>query len=130
MRLFVLLVLLTVTTAARAEEPVDNPADSFPQFCDQWIEKLAARERNNVANIKWEADGSLVKGKYVGYPPEHTCVTKMGSQSTPVGKISYQEIKYEKLGPTVEEAEHTAARPVEITQITEIFRYAGGKWIY
>lgn len=126
MRLFVLLVLLMVTTAVRAEDP----ADSFPQFCDEWIEKLAARERDNVAHIKWEADGSIVKGKYVGYTHEHTCVTKMGSQSTPVGKISYREIKYEKLGATVEEAEQTPARPVEITEITEIFRYAGGKWIY
>lgn len=126
MRLFVLLVLLMVTTAARAEDA----ADSFPQFCDEWIEKLAARERDNVAHIKWESEGSTVKGKYIGYTHEHTCVTKMGSQSTPVGKITYREIKYEKLGPTVEEAEHTAARPVEVTEITEIFRYAEGKWIY
>ena len=126
MRLVALLILLTVTTVARAEDP----ADSFPQFCDEWIEKLAARERDNVAHIKWESDGNVVKGDYVGYTREHTCVTKMGTQSTPVGKIIYREIKYQKLGPTVEEAEHTAARAVETTEITEIFRYAGGKWIY
>jgi hypothetical protein len=126
MRLLILLVLLTVTAAARA----DDPADSFPKFCDEWIEKLAARERNNVAHIKWESEGSSVKGDYVGYTREHTCVTKMGTQSTPVGKITYREIKYEKLGQTVEEAEHTAARAVETTEITEIFRYAEGQWIY
>ena len=126
MRLLVLIVLLMGTAAARAEDP----ADSFPQFCDEWIEKLAARERDNVAHIKWESEGTIVKGDYVGYTHEHTCVTKMGSQSTPVGKIVYREIKYEKLGQTIEEAEHTPPRPVETTEITEIFRYAGGKWIY
>src|SRR5512135_3134165 len=105
MRLLGLLILLIVATAARAEDP----ADSFPQFCDEWIEKLAARERDNVAHIKWESDGSVVKGDYVGYTHEHTCVTKIGSQATPVGKITYREIKYEKLGPTVEEAERTQA---------------------
>jgi len=126
MRVLALLILLSVTAVARAEDP----ADSFPQFCDAWIEKLAARERDNAAHIKWESDGSIVKGDYLGYTHEHTCITKMGTQSTPVGKIIYREIKYEKLGPTVEEAEHTEARPVETTEITEIFRYAGGKWIY
>jgi len=126
MRLWGLLILLMVASVARAEEP----ADSFPQFCDEWIEKLAARERDNVAHIKWEATGDIVKGDYVGYTREHTCVTKMGTQSTPVGKIVYREIMYEKLGPSIEEAQHTEARAVDVTEITEIFRYAGGKWIY
>lgn len=126
MRLLGLLVLLLITTAARAEDP----ADSFPQFCDEWAEKLAARERDNVANIKWESEDGVVKGDYVGYTREHTCVTKMGTQSTPVGKIIYREIKYEKLGSTIDEAAHTEARPIDVTEITEIFRYAGGKWIY
>ena len=126
MRLLFLLILLTVTTAARAQD-----ADgSFPQFCDECIEKLAAREQDNVTHIKWESEGNAVKGDYVGYTHEHTCVTKMGTQSTPVGKITYREIKWEKLGPTIEAAEHNPARPVETTEITEIFRYAGGKWIY
>lgn len=126
MRIFVLLILLAVTTAARAEDP----ASSFPQFCDEWIEKLVVREHDNVTHIKWESEGSVVKGAYIGYTHQHTCVTKMGTQSTPVGKITYLEIKYEKLGPTAEEAEHNSPRPVETTEITEIFRYAGGKWIY
>jgi len=126
MRVLALLILLIVTSVARAEDP----ADSFPQFCDEWIEKLAARERDNVTHIKWQSDGDIVKGDYVGYTREHTCVTKIGTQSIPVGKIVYREITYEKLGATIEEAERTEARPVDVTEITEIFRYAGGKWIY
>jgi len=126
MRLLALLILLAVAPAVRAQDF----AGTFPQFCDEWIEKLSVRERDNVAHIKWEAEGSVVKGEYIGYTHEHTCVTKMGTQSTPVGKITYREIKYEKLGPTVEDAERNPARPVETTEITEIFRYAGGKWIY
>src|SRR5438034_513524 len=114
MRLLLLLILLAVTTAARAQD-----ADgSFPQFCDEWIEKLAIREHDNVAHIKWESQGSVVKGAYIGYTHEHTCISKMGTQSTPVGKITYREIKWEKLGPTIEEAEHNPARPVETTEIT------------
>lgn len=126
MPLLILLILLAVSTNARAQDF----ATSFPQFCDEWIEKLAVRERDNVTHIKWESEGSIVKGAYIGYTHEHTCVTKMGTQSTPVGKITYREIRYEKLGGTVTEAELSAARPIETTEIIEIFRYASGKWIY
>jgi len=127
MRFLALLALLVVTSVARAEDPA---AASFPQFCDEWADKLAARERDNVAHIQWEAEDGVVKGDYLGYTREHTCLTKIGTQSTPVGKIIYREIKYEKVGSTVEEAEQTEARAVDVTEITEIFRYAGGKWLY
>ena len=126
MRIVLLLILLAVAGVARA----DDPQGSFTQFCDEWAGKLAERERDNLTHIQWEPTGSGVKGAYVGYTQDHTCVTKIGTQDTPVGKITYREIRYEKLGVTIEEAERNPARPVETTEITEIFRYAGGKWIY
>jgi hypothetical protein len=48
----------------------------------------------------------------------------------PIGKITYLEVRYEKRGTTREEAEGNPAKPLETTEVTEIFRYAKGQWIY
>lgn len=104
-------------------------ATQFSAFCEEWMGKLAAREQHNVANIKWDAKPDGVKGEYVGYTQEHTCTLKDASK-VPIGKIIYREIVYQKRGGTIPEAERSAAQPVETTEVTEIFRYAGGKWVY
>lgn len=126
MPLLVLLLVITFAPAVRA----DDAASMFPQFCDEWMQRLAVREQRNVAHIQWQQNDGGVKGDYVGYTQDHTCVTKEGTKSVPVGKITYVEIRYEKQGGTVADAEQSVARPVESTEITEIFRYSDGKWIY
>jgi hypothetical protein len=119
--------ILLLAGTARAEDV----AAQFQGFCSEWMQKLEAREHANVSHIKWEskADGA-VQGDYVGYTHEHTCVTKDGTGSVPVGKISYREVRYEKHGTSIQEAEHSPPKPIEITEVTEIFRYSKGKWVY
>ena len=119
--------IVLLASVARAEDP----ATAFEGFCSEWMQKLEEREQANVSHIKWEsnADG-VVQGLYVGYTHEHTCVTKDGTGSVPVGKISYREVRYEKRGGSIQEAEHSAPKPIEITEVTEIFRYSKGKWVY
>lgn len=119
-------VLMLLSTAAVAEDA----AAAFPSFCEEWMHKLEVREENNVSHIKWEPDGTGVLGDYIGYTREHTCTIKDGTNSVPVGEIVYREIRYEKRGGTVAEAEHSTAQPVETTEVTEIFRFDKGKWIY
>lgn len=92
--------------------------------------KLAAREKRNQGLIHWEEQSDAVAGNYVGYSPQHTCVVKDDSGSVPVGKISYLEVRYEKRGATREEAERSTARPIETTEVTEIFRFSKGEWVY
>jgi hypothetical protein len=120
-------MIMVLCSAASAQDP----AIAFQGFCEEWMQKLEAREQSNVTHIKWEShpDG-IVQGAYVGYTREHTCVTKDGTGSVPVGKINYREIRYEKRGASIQEAEHSAPRPIEATDVTEIFRYSKGKWVY
>lgn len=120
-------VIVLLSAAARAEDPTSQ----FQSFCQEWMQKLEARELNNVTHIKWQTNGDGVSGDYTGYyTHEHTCIVKSGTASVPVGKITYREIRYEKHGGNVTEANQSPPRPVETTDVTEIFRYDQGKWIY
>jgi len=127
MRPFIALCLLTLLAAGAYAE---DAASAFPKFCEEWMQKLDARERANVSHIKWEQRADGVLGTYVGYSQEHTCELKEGSHKTPVGTITYREVRYEKRGNTIPEAEKSTPNPVEVTEVTEIFRYEKGKWIY
>ena len=102
---------------------------AFDVFCQEWMKKLAAREHDNIAHIKWDTRPDGVEGAYVAYNQEHTCVAKNGD-SEPVGRIAYQEVLYAKRGKTIAEAQQSPAQPVETTAVTELFRYDKGKWIY
>jgi hypothetical protein len=128
-----LLLLLVVTLSVGAfgsPARAQDAASAFPQFCESWMEKLVQREEHNVTHIHWQQNGGGVTGSYIGYTRQHTCTTKNGTHSTPVGKITYEEIKYEKRGPTPAEAELAPAQVVGTSKITEIFRYSEGRWIY
>jgi hypothetical protein len=114
---------------ALKKPPLEEVQQAFTTFCEDWMQKLAAREHDNIAHIQWNTKADGVEGEYVGYNQEHTCVVKDGSIA-PIGKITYQEIRYEKSGRTIEEAKTSEARTVEVTAVTEIFRHDGVKWIY
>jgi hypothetical protein len=120
-------MLLTVAVRAESTEAVES---KFKVFCEEWMGKLAARERDNVQNIKWDTRADGVFGSYTAYSHEHTCVMKSGTNSVPVGTITYLEYLYEKRGSSIPEAKSSPPHPVETTEVTEIFRYSAGKWIY
>jgi len=120
------VAMLLVAGVASAEDPVAT----FQGFCDDWMQRLLSRESVNVANIQWQTDDGGVRGDYIGYTPDHVCITKTGTAGVPVGKITYREVRYEKRGGSVAEAERNTAAAVETTEVTEIFRYASGQWIY
>lgn len=105
-------------------------AIAFQQFCSEWIEKLVQREEQNVAHIQWVTSEIGVRGTFIGYSRRGDCVTKTGTDAVPVGKLTYKQVTYEKKGPTLSAAEISAARPLDVAEVTEIFRYGDGKWIY
>lgn len=113
-------VVDTATTAALA----------FQQFCNDWLEKLIRREEQNVANIQWVTSEIGVRGTFTGYSRRGQCETKRGTDAVPVGKLTYKQIEYEKKGPTLDLAEISPARPLSVSEVTEIFHYADGRWIY
>jgi len=114
------------TTKKPTPEQIDA---AFQTFCQEWMQKLAVREHDNISNIKWNTKPDGVQGEYVGYTQDHTCVVK-NEDADPVGKIAYQEVRYEKRGATIVEAEKSLPRPVEATAVTELFRFEKDKWIY
>jgi len=125
-RSLLLCALVALSLPAYAEDP----QAAFHSFCAEWMQKLQAREHHNITNIKWHTSNGKVEGSFVGYTREHVCAEKTGTDAVPVGTITYREVRYEKHGNSIAEAELSPARPVETTEITEIFRYSNGRWIY
>ena len=121
-----LCIVLLLSAGALGQDATS----AFPSFCEEWMHKLEVREQYNVAHIQWETNGDGVQGGYIGYTHEHTCMLKDGTGHVPVGEIVYREIRYEKRGATRAEAEKSEARQSEVTEVTEIFRYSDGKWVY
>lgn len=125
-----LVALWLPAVAARAGD--DTVSQKFSAFCGEWMQKLAARERDNRAAIKWQNGSGGVLGEFVGYSSEHRCVLKEPAtpNDTPIGKITYRELLYRQKGGSEAEAASSVPQAVEATEVTEIFRYTKGKWVY
>ena len=114
--------------AAPSDEQI---ADQLKAFCVKWMGFLETRERDNKKGIKWEKQPAGTSGHYVGYSKEYDCVMKeRSSNGTPVAIIEYKEFLYEKTGPSQGEAEQDDPAVIEATEVTEIFRYNKGDWVY
>lgn len=118
--------------AAKSGEPSDEQiADQLKAFCIKWMGFLETRERDNQKGIKWDMQATHVSGHYVGYSKEYDCNLKeRSSNGTPVATIVYKEFVYEKAGASRGDAEQAAPNVVDATEVTEIFRYAKGAWVY
>ena len=106
-------------------------AEDLKTFCKKWMGFLETRERDNTRGIKWQAKGAGTAGQYVGYSKEYDCIMKdRSSNGTPVATIVYKEFVYEKAGASKPEAEQATPSIIDATEVTEIFRYTKGEWVY
>lgn len=103
---------------------------AFRAFCDEWMGKLKDRNAYNLSHVAWTKNATGVVGEYLSYGTERTCIAREEPGKDPIGKITYREIKYRKEGPTETAAMGAAGTIVEQTDVTEIFRYAKGRWQY
>ena len=117
----------------RAAAPVkdlttdEGVAQAWRAFCEEWMQKLAARERENIDKTEWKDSGQEKTGNHVGYGPDHEC--RLSAQgAVPIGRIYYKEVTYRRHGNNVTEARACTPEPVEVYEVTEIFRYNHGKW--
>lgn len=126
---------------AIAEEPATadpKVMSDLEAFCIKWMGFLATRERDNRQGVKWEKGPAGVVGKFVGYSTEYECKlkgthgapTKGKNAAVPVATITYREYIYQQEGTSQADAKETAPRQTEATEVTEIFRYSAGKWVY
>ena len=119
---------LTVDTVKEMVEGED--VRDFRTFCNTWMQKLADRTSHNASHIAWTKGGPGVVGEYVSYGTDRTCIAKEEPGKAPIGKITYREIKYRKEGASEAVAQSAAGTIVEQTDVTEIFRFAKGRWQY
>lgn len=119
------------TTVEALKEMVEGEdVRDFRSFCDLWMQKLADRTSHNTRTIAWKQGGAGVVGDYVSYGTDRTCIAREEPGKDPIGKITYREILYRKEGTTEAVAQGAAGTIVEQTDVTEIFRYAKGRWQY
>ena len=139
----VLVALLGVATSTPVDakdvtDGADQVAVSGPEvldfraFCDSWMQKLRDRETYNTEHIAWEDEDQdgLVVGEHVTYGRDCGCVARQEPGKDPIGKITYREIRYRRRGATPAEALSAPGTILEQSDVTEIFRYAKGRWQY
>jgi hypothetical protein len=115
-----------------AAAPAGENAE-FDRFCSQWMDKLAVRERQNLARMRWVQRGSVMVGQYTGYArrPLHCQPTSAVTPGRPaVGKLVYEEIEYQKTGTDAAAAKIAEPAVLRTTEVMEVFRYDGRRWMY
>lgn len=106
---------------------------SFEKFSKGWMSRLEQVNLDNSRDLKPESttNGRLV-GRYIYYGPD--CAREVrgtDSKATPyVGIIRYAQKVMEKEGDTTQKMQDHLGVPTSEIQVTEIFRYTGGRWVY
>jgi hypothetical protein len=129
-----LLLPLFVHSPALAGEVVPPAIQtSFEGFSKNWMARLEQINQQNLQGVKPEAAANnRVVGRYICYGPD--CIREVrgtDSKATPyVGILRYPQKVMEKEGDTLQKMkEHPGTQASEI-QVTEIFRYTKGRWVY
>lgn len=120
------------TTAKAAAKPSDADATKkFETFCGSWLNKLRERERFNKTKIDWQQQPSGVVGEYVGYDTEtYRMVPPADVKKIPVGRLVYMELRLRVTGESEAAALKQKPEIIERTEVTELFRYDRGNWVY
>ena len=121
------LSLLPLAPARAGDDP------GFDRFCAEWMSKLAQRERQNIAKVRWERRGPSTVGQYTGYartPIQCKPTSRVTPGKPAVGKLVYQEILYEKVGSSAADAQQSRPAVLQTTEVMEVFRYDGHDWKY
>jgi hypothetical protein len=121
--------------AAQAAKSSSNPnadaAKKFETFCGSWLGKLRERERFNKTKISWQKQPSGVVGEYVGYDTEtYRMVPPADVKQVPVGRLVYMELRFRVTGESEAVALKQKPEIIERTEVTELFRYDRGNWVY
>jgi hypothetical protein len=126
-------VLVSLAAPAAQAGPGLTGPSSFERFCSTWMGKLAERERFNLKNAAARRDGNRFVVEYVGYArtPARCEAKPSGVASNPfVGKLVYQELRYERAGSSKDHALSSEPRVLSSTEVMEIFRFDGSRWVY
>jgi hypothetical protein len=133
-RLVAIGLLFLAAPHALADGPARGPQgeDGFARFCEEWMEKLAARERDNLSKVQFRAGQAGVIAEYVGYGRAALkCDSRVKKPGIPgVGVLVYHELRYRKQGADAARARASEPEVVDRVEITEVFKYDGSRWAY
>jgi hypothetical protein len=111
----------------------DHALASFETFTVDWMTKLAQTEefqRTQRMQVSQASEGFTAE--YIAYLPDrYIVVKKTASKDTPfVGILTYYEKVLRCVGKTKEEATKGPFNQADVRQVSEIFRFTKGKWVY
>ncbi len=116
---------------AAAAEDRQTIRKKFETFASSWMEKLRERERFNVSKVKWRPVDGGVEAVYIGYDTANVRILPLSNVETnPIGKLVYLELKLRLVGGDEDAARARQPEIVERVEVTELFRYDRGKWVY
>ena len=103
--------------------------ESFDTFTIAWMRKLTKIDRHKEKVTEVDGNFSVEYLKYL--PTRFTVVKKTKSEETPfVGILTYYKRQFHSTGTTKEEALEGPFEELKTKQVSEIFRYTRGKWVY
>jgi hypothetical protein len=118
-------------SGAAAKSNDADAAKKFETFCGSWLNKLRERERFNKTKIAWQKQASGVVGEYVGYDTEtYRMMPPADVKQIPVGRLVYMELRLRVAGESEAAALKQKPEIIERTEVTELFRYDRGNWVY
>lgn len=92
------------------------------------MDDLQQVEAKNLEAIEWQDRADGIRGTYVGYNPAYRCTLGSGSDAGASGRMTYQEVVYEKHGSSRKAARLSVPRPLEIHEVTLVLVEQAGEW--
>ncbi len=111
---------------------VDQAVSTFKDFAIYWVDKISGSYIHNRNNIEVANEGGKFVARYTDIDKKslELWIKEKPYDHTPfVGLMRYQEFSYEAVGDTPEQALAGKFDVARRLRITEIFRFANGKWI-
>ncbi len=111
---------------------VDQAISTFKDFASYWVDKVSGSYIHNRNNIEVANEGGKFVARYTDIDKKslELWIKEKPYDHTPfVGLMRYQEFSYESVGDTPEQALAGKFDVARRLRITEIFRFANGKWI-
>jgi hypothetical protein len=111
---------------------VDQAVSTFKDFAIYWVDKVSGSYIHNRNNIEVVNEGGKFVARYTDIDKKslELWIKEKPYDHTPfVGLMRYQEYSYEAVGDTPEQALAGKFDVARRLRITEIFRFADGKWI-
>ena len=114
------------------EEAEDHARASFDVFTRKWMQKLAKTEDFQKKRMQITQTQQGFVAEYTGYLPyRYTRIKLTQSKATPfIGILTYYKKTMRSVGETKKQALNGLFEQAGTSQVSEIFRYTKGEWVY